>query len=261
MDALRLASALGIFLIMILWEFIKPRRKQHISRNQRWPINLGLALINMVFMRLAVGSIAYLSAVTALNNSWGILNLVSLPTWLVFVISLLILDLAVYGQHVFTHKFEPLWKLHQIHHTDLEFDASTAVRFHPLEIIISMAYKVVCIYLLGADPVAVIAFEIILNTTATFNHSNVDIPKKIDQFLQWIVVTPDMHRIHHSTVKSETDSNYGFSISVWDRLFKTYVADPEKTPITLELGLPQYRKQEDLGLINLLLLPFRSLLP
>jgi len=243
---------------MICWEYFNPRRQQTIGRKQRWPINLGLAMFNMAFMRITLGGIAFLSAVNASNLSLGVLNQFQLPNWLEIVITLLFLDFAIYFQHIISHKWKLLWRLHQIHHTDLEFDASTAVRFHPLEIVISMAYKVACVYFIGANPVAVIAFEIILNATATFNHSNINIPAKIDKYLRWILITPDTHRIHHSTVQSETDSNYGFSISLWDRLCKTYVAEPEKTQTTIDIGLPDYRKQEELSFMKLLLLPFRQ---
>ena len=258
---IRLATAIGIFSLMICLEYFYPRRQQIITRKQRWPINLGLAFFNMAFMRLTAGGIAYLSAVDAANQSWGLLNQFPLPDWLTIIATLLFLDLAIYCQHIISHKWKPLWRLHQVHHNDLEIDATTAVRFHPMEILISMGYKVICIYLIGADPVAVIAFEIILNGTATFNHSNINLPLKIDKYLRWILITPDIHRIHHSTVRTETDSNYGFSISLWDRVFKTYVAEPEKTQTTLDIGLPEYRKQEELGFINLLLLPFRYQLP
>jgi sterol desaturase/sphingolipid hydroxylase (fatty acid hydroxylase superfamily) len=255
---IRLSVALGIFSLMSCWEYFSPRRQQTLSRKQRWPINIGLAIFNMFLMRITVGGIAYLSAVNALNQSWGLLNQFQLPGWLTIVITLLFLDFAIYCQHIISHKWKPLWRLHKIHHTDLEIDVSTAIRFHPLEIIISMAYKVACIYLIGANPLAVIAFEIILNATATFNHSNVNIPIKFDKCLRWILITPDIHRIHHSTVQSETDSNYGFSISLWDRVFKTYIAEPEKTQTTLDIGLPQYRNQHELSFIKLLLLPFKT---
>lgn len=255
---IRPATAFGIFAIMIGWEYFQPRRQQTVTRYQRWPINLGLAFLNMAIMRVTFGAIAYLSAVNAADLSLGLLNQFALPGWLTIIITLLLLDFAIYFQHVISHKWKLLWRLHQIHHTDLEFDASTAVRFHPLEIMISMVYKVACIFLIGADPVAVIAFEIILNGTATFNHSNVNIPIHIDKYLRWFLITPDTHRIHHSTVQSETDSNYGFSISLWDRLFKTYEAEPKKTQTTLNIGLSQYRKQDELGFVELLLLPFRA---
>lgn len=252
----RLSIAIGVFTIMVCWEYFSPRRQQITSRKQRWPINLGLAVSNMVLMRFTVGGLAYYVAIDAANQSWGLLHQFFVTDGLKIVISLLLLDLAIYFQHVISHKWKLLWRLHQVHHTDIEIDATTAVRFHPLEIVISMGYKVICIYLIGADPFAVIVFEIILNATATFNHSNINLPNKIDKILRWIVITPDVHRIHHSTVRSETDSNYGFSISLWDRIFKTYVAEPEKTQTTLDIGLPQYRKQDELGFIQLLLSPF-----
>ncbi len=259
-NLIRVSAALGIFLIMISWEYFSPRRTQAISRKKRWPINIGLALCNMLFMRVTLGGLAYLAAVHTAEQSWGLLNQLTLPLWATIAITLLVLDLAIYGQHVLSHKWQLLWRLHQVHHTDLEFDASTGVRFHPLEIMLSMAYKVLCIYLIGANPVAVIAFEIILNATATFNHSNINIPLKIDALLRWVLITPDTHRIHHSTVPSETDSNYGFSISLWDRLFRTYQADPKKGQIALDIGLAAYRNQQELGFIKCLLLPFRPAL-
>ncbi len=256
---IRLSAALGIFCIMIGWEFISPRRSQSISRKQRWPVNLGLAAFNMTIMRLSLGGIAYLSAVTAAENSWGLLNQWPAPEWLSIIATLLCLDFAIYCQHIISHKWLLLWRLHQVHHTDLEFDATTAVRFHPLEIMISMLYKVLCIVLIGANPWAVIAFEIILNGAATFNHSNINIPSAIDKKLRWLLITPDMHRIHHSTVPVETDSNYGFSISCWDRLFKTYVAEPSQPQTTMKIGLKPFRWQQELGLIHLLRLPFKTL--
>ena len=259
-NIIRLSVALGVFTLMISWEYFSPRRQQVIPRLKRWPINIGLAVFNMLFMRFTVGGIAYLSAVNASELSWGLVNQFATPAWLSIGITLLFLDLAIYGQHVVSHKWKLLWRLHQVHHTDIEFDATTAVRFHPLEILISMAYKVTCIYIIGANPVAVIAFEIILNAAATFNHGNINLPVKIDKILRWVLITPDVHRIHHSTVRSETDSNYGFSISLWDRLFKTYTAEPEKTQTTLDIGLAEYRNQEELGFLRLLRLPFKPVL-
>lgn len=256
---IRLTVATTVFALMIGWEYFSPRRPQSITRKQRWSVNLGLAIFNMIFMRITVGGLAYLSAVNAVNQSWGILNQFSLTNWLITLITLLFLDLAIYFQHIMTHKWRLLWHFHQVHHTDLEYDASTGIRFHPLEILLSMVYKVACIYLIGAGPLAVIAFEMILNATSIFNHSNINIPVKIDSYLRWILITPDVHRIHHSTVKSETDSNYGFSISLWDRLFKTYLAEAEKPQTIIEIGLPTYRKQAELSLIKLLLLPFTSI--
>ena len=256
---IRLTASLGIFFIMIYWEFFNPRRSQRIKRNQRWPVNIGLGIFNMLIMRLTVGSFAYLIAVISANNSWGLLNWLAAPEWLSIFVTILFLDFAIYGQHIISHKWSPLWHLHQVHHTDLEFDATTAVRFHPLEIIISMIYKVICIYLIGANPLGVIAFEIILNGAATFNHSNVNISSVIDNKLRWLIVTPDMHRIHHSSIPVEIDSNYGFSLSCWDKLFKTYTAEPKLSQTNLTIGLEYYRQQSDLGFMSLLLLPFKKL--
>lgn len=257
-NIIRLSIALGILAVMICWEYFSPRRQQNTPRLTRWPINIGLAVFNMVLMRFTVGGLAYLSAVNATTHSWGMLNLADIPSGVAIVATILLLDLAIYSQHVLSHKWALLWRLHQVHHTDLEIDASTAVRFHPLEIIVSMAYKIAIIYIVGADPVGVIAFEIILNAAATFNHSNINLPRGLDKILRWVVITPDVHRIHHSTVKKETDSNYGFSIALWDRIFKTYVAKPKATQTTLIIGLPEYREQKELGFIQLLLLPFQS---
>ena len=256
---IRLAAALGIFCIMICWEYFSPKRTQQIGRKQRWPVNLGLAAFNMIIMRLTIGGIAYLSAVAAADNASGLLNRLAVPEWLAIIVTLLFLDFAIYCQHIVSHKWSLLWHLHQVHHTDLEFDATTAVRFHPLEIIISMLYKALCIYLIGANPWAVIAFEIILNGAATFNHSNINIPATLDKKLRWLIITPDMHRIHHSTLPVETDSNYGFSISCWDRLCKTYIAEPRQPQTLMPIGLRSFRRQDELGFMQLLLLPFKAL--
>lgn len=257
-NLIRLVAALGIFGIMVSWEAFKPRRAQQISRKQRWPVNLGFALLNMVLMRLTLGSLAYTSAVMAAENGYGLLNLWQLPNTMTIIATLLMLDFAIYCQHIVMHKLPLLWRLHKIHHTDLEFDATTAVRFHPLEIILSMLYKAVCIVLIGGNPEAIIAFEIILNGAATFNHSNIKIPDKVDKILRWLIITPDMHRIHHSAEPIETDSNYGFSISWWDRLCSTYIAEPKQPQTTMTIGIKAFRKQAELGIWHCLLIPFRS---
>lgn len=258
-SVLRLSIAGGIFGIMIIWEYCRPRRQLHFRRAQRWPVNIGLAVFNMILMRLTIGSLAYISALDALANGFGLLNQLSSPKWLAVLTTLFFLDFAIYCQHIIMHKWPLLWRLHQVHHTDIEFDATTAVRFHPLEIVLSMIYKVACIYLIGADPAAVIAFEIILNGAATFNHSNVNISPAIDKLLRMFIITPDMHRIHHSTEPSETDSNYGFSISLWDRLCQTYTADPKEPQTIMAIGLKPYRQLRDLGFAQLLKLPFTKL--
>jgi sterol desaturase/sphingolipid hydroxylase (fatty acid hydroxylase superfamily) len=255
---IRLSVALGIFCTMVAWEAIKPRRVQQIGRKQRWPVNLGLALFNMILMRVTVGGLAYTTAVMAAEHGYGLLNLWQMPTGLSIMATLLMLDFAIYGQHIMMHKWPLLWRLHKIHHTDLEFDATTALRFHPLEIVISMLYKALCIVLIGGNPVAIITFEIILNGAATFNHSNIGISENIDKKLRWLIITPDMHRIHHSTELTERDSNYGFSISCWDKLCKTYTAVPKQPQTSMPIGLQTFRKQAELGFIQCLFIPFKS---
>lgn len=244
---------------MGIWERLRPKRVLQLGPSQRWPINLGLAAFNMILMAVTIGSFAYLAAVYAQTHEWGLLNLTLAPHGLAVVATLLLLDFALYGQHVLMHKWPLLWRLHQVHHTDLEFDVTTAVRFHPLEIVLSMLYKVMCILLIGADPASVIVFEIILNGAATFNHSNVAIQPELDRKLRWLVITPDMHRIHHSALRVETDSNYGFSISLWDRLCGTYTADPKEPQTRMTIGLSAYRKPEELSFLHLLRLPFKTL--
>ncbi len=257
MEAIIRASAFfGILLIMIVWEYLRPKRTLSQPRRQRWPINMGLGIFNMALMRVSVGAIAYQSALIAENNGWGLLNQFTLTHWSDLVITFLLMDFAIYLQHIISHKWRWLWRLHRVHHTDIDFDTTTAIRFHPLEIIISMAYKVGLIFLIGANPMAIIAFEIILNGSAMFNHGNVAIPYSWDQKLRWFIITPDMHRIHHSTIKTETDSNYGFSISCWDRLCRTYTDKAQMTQTEMNLGQADFRDTKQLGWLNLLQQPF-----
>jgi len=253
---IRLSAFVGILCLMILWEVRAPRRPLRYRRSQRWPINFGLSILGMVLLRFTVGGVAYLTAISAMDNQLGLLNSFSMPLWPSVLATLLILDLAIYGQHIASHRWQWLWRFHKVHHTDLDFDVTTGIRFHPVEIIISMCYKVFVIYIIGCNPAAVIAFEIILSSTALFNHGNVFIPLKMDRWLRLGIVTPDMHRVHHSTVKEETDSNFGFSISIWDRLFGTYIDQPQLGHDNMVIGLEQYRYSPDVGIKQLLLMPF-----
>jgi sterol desaturase/sphingolipid hydroxylase (fatty acid hydroxylase superfamily) len=216
-----------------------------------------LAVFNQLLMRISVGGLAFAAAASTQAAGIGLLNQLACPLWLSIALTLLMLDFAIYAQHIAMHKSAWLWRLHQVHHSDLEFDATTAVRFHPLEMVLSMFYKVLCITLLGANPEAVIAFEIILNGAATFNHSNIAISEAWDTKLRWLIVTPDMHRIHHTPVQQQTDSNYGFSVSCWDRLCGTYIAHPEQAQTTMAIGLAVLRNQAELGFWQLLMLPFK----
>jgi sterol desaturase/sphingolipid hydroxylase (fatty acid hydroxylase superfamily) len=256
---IRLGFALGIFALMMSWEALSPRRIQPQNRQRRWPINLGLAAFNSLIMRLSIGSWAYLSAVNATENSIGLLNAFAAPKWLAIVVTLLFLDFVIYCQHIISHRWIVLWRLHQVHHTDLAFDATTAVRFHPLEIVISMCYKTLCVYIIGANPWAVLVFEILLNGAATFNHSNINLPSTLNKIMRTVLVTPDMHRIHHSTDPIEYNSNYGFCLSCWDRVCNTYTPEPKQPQTTMDIGLKPYRDPQILNFIALLLLPFKVL--
>lgn len=257
-DIIRISFFLGLLLVIILWEIVVPRRQLSYTRQRRWLTNISLSILNTLLVRFSLGATAFITATAAFEHGWGLLNIVLLPSYLSVIITIVLLDLAIYGQHVASHHWSWLWRLHKVHHTDLDFDVSTAVRFHPAEIILSMVYKVVCIALLGADPIAVIAFEIILSSSALFNHSNISIPQKVDAVIRLFIVTPDMHRVHHSIIRSETDSNYGSSLSVWDRLFSCYTAQPKAGHINMIIGLAEYQKMDDISLKRLLVLPLKS---
>lgn len=253
----RLGVFLGIFVLMAAWEWFQPKRQLSLERRRRWPVNLGLAVLNVGVMRLSIGAAAWLAATWAAEQHIGLFNVLPVPRWLSIVLSLLLLDLAIYAQHIAAHRWRWFWRLHQVHHTDMDFDTTTAVRFHPLEIMLSMLYKVALVVLLGADPVAVIAFEVILNGCALFNHGNVGLPPAGERWLRYLIVTPDMHRIHHSAFQPETDSNYGFSLSCWDRLFKTYCPQARDAQTAMTIGLSEFRDSDELGFVGLLALPFR----
>jgi sterol desaturase/sphingolipid hydroxylase (fatty acid hydroxylase superfamily) len=250
----------GIFVLifsgMVVWEFVGPRRQLAHPRQERWPTNLGLTLLDVVLVWGTVGAVAYTAAVFAAEQQTGLLHWMPLPGWLAALLTLLVLDFSIYLQHVIFHALPALWRLHQIHHADLGFDATTGLRFHPIEIFLSLAYKAAVVVLLGAVPWAVVVFEVILNTTSVFNHGNVTIPIWLDRWLRWFIVTPDMHCIHHSLRVVETDSNFGFSVPWWDRLCGTYRAEPAVGQGEMELGLADYRTPIHLG--QLLLLPFRG---
>lgn len=255
----RLGAFLGILLLMATWEALRPTRRLSIGRSLRWAVNLGLAALNVGVMLGSIGAAAWLAAIWANERQVGLFNLLPMPDWQEVALSLLLLDLAIYAQHIAAHRWRWFWRLHQVHHSDIDFDATTAVRFHPLEIMLSMLYKVVLVLLLGPAPITVIAFEIILNGCALFNHGNVSLPPKAEQYLRYLLVTPDMHRIHHSVRQPEMDSNYGFSLSCWDRLFKTYCHQPQLPHTEMTIGLKGFRNADELGFMRLLALPFQPL--
>ncbi len=255
---LRLGVFIGLLAAMALWEVAAPRRAESAERRRRWPANLAFAAFGALVARILVPGGAAASAAYAQAQGWGLLGTATLPDWLAFIVGIGTLDLAIYFQHRIFHAVPALWALHRMHHSDTMFDTTTGVRFHPLEIALSLAIKIAVIAAVGAPPEAVLAFEILLNAGSLFNHANVRMPARVECMLRAIVVTPDMHRVHHSVVRAETDSNFGFSVSWWDRLFGTYRAEPADGQLGMTIGLPQYRDEASQRLTALLAQPFRS---
>jgi sterol desaturase/sphingolipid hydroxylase (fatty acid hydroxylase superfamily) len=254
----RLGCFLGVFALMALWEVLAPRRPQAIGRFVRWPNNLGLVVLDTVMVRLAFPLAGVGIAFLAQSKGWGLFNAVTLPAWLAVPAAVILLDLTIYGQHVAFHSVPPLWRLHRVHHADLEFDVTTGLRFHPVEIVVSMAIKLAAITALGAPPIAVLLFEVLLNTTSMFNHGNVRLPARLDRVLRYVVVTPEMHRVHHSIERRETDSNFGFNLPWWDRLFGTYRPQPALGHARMTLGIDRFRDPRELWLDRMLLQPLRG---
>jgi sterol desaturase/sphingolipid hydroxylase (fatty acid hydroxylase superfamily) len=254
----RLVGALIVFAAMAAWEAAVPFRRPSIARKIRWPNNLGVILLDIAVVRLAVPTSLIAAAVAIESSGWGIFNLFSLPSWVAIIAALILLDLAIYLQHVIFHAIPALWRLHRMHHTDQDFDVTTGLRFHPFEILLSMAYKVAVIAVLGAPPVAVLIFEVVLNASSLFNHGNVSLPSSLDRVLRWIVVTPNMHRIHHSVRPNETNSNFGFNLPWWDRLLGTYRAQAATDEGTMKIGINQFRSTHDQRLDRMLIQPFRG---
>ncbi|HKJ51380.1 MAG TPA: sterol desaturase family protein [Gammaproteobacteria bacterium] len=253
----RLGCFVAIFAVMLVWELIRPRRVLTVSRRNRWPANLGLLAINTLLLRLLFPAAAVGLAYSAADLQWGLFNRIDLPYWLEVAAAVLLLDLGIYGQHLAMHRVPLLWRLHRVHHADLDIDLTTGSRFHSIEILLSMLYKWLLILLLGPALFAVLVFELLLNGMALFNHANVRLPAGVDRVLRALLVTPDMHRVHHSILRRETDSNYGFNLSFWDRIFKTYVAEPAQGHDGMTIGIPDFRdlRQVD-GLPGMLTLPF-----
>jgi sterol desaturase/sphingolipid hydroxylase (fatty acid hydroxylase superfamily) len=257
-SGIRLGFFLGIFALMALWEVAAPRRPQALGRWTRWPANLGIVVLNTVLLRVLLPAGAVGLALLGEARGWGLLNNVALPRWAVIVASVMVLDLAIYLQHVMFHAVPLFWRLHRMHHADLEFDVTTGARFHPIEILLSMGIKLAVIAALGASAVGVLIFEIVLNGTSMFNHGNVRIAAPLDRVLRWFVVTPDMHRVHHSIDPAETNSNFGFNLPWWDRLFGTYRAQPAAGHQAMTIGIEQFREPRELRLDRMLLQPLRE---
>lgn len=253
---IRLGFFFGILVVMFLWELFAPRRPLITSKVIRWFSNLGLVLIDSIAVRLIFPTALVGIAFFAQQRGWGFLNQFELPTLWKIVFSVLILDLVIYLQHVMFHVVPLFWRLHMVHHTDMDIDVTTGVRFHPIEIVLSMGIKIMVVFLIGPPPIAVVIFEVLLNGTSMFNHGNVRYPQSIDSILRLLVVTPEMHRVHHSTIRWESNSNLGFNFPWWDRLFGTYRPQPTKGHLEMTIGLDQYKDPRKLTLPWMLILPF-----
>jgi sterol desaturase/sphingolipid hydroxylase (fatty acid hydroxylase superfamily) len=252
--AIRLGFFFGVFTFVALWELWVPRRRRTVPKTTRWANNLALIFLNPLVVRFMFPVLAVGMAAKTMEENWGLLNNYDMPFWLAAVFGIMALDFIIYLQHVMFHAVPLLWRLHMVHHADLDFDVTTGLRFHPIEIVVSMGIKLAVVVVLGPPVLAVLIFEVLLNATAMFNHSNIRLPIPIDKLLRLFVVTPDMHRVHHSIFPQETNTNFGFSLPWWDRLFGTYRAQPAKGHEEMTIGLHQFRAP--LSLPRLLLLPF-----
>ncbi len=253
----RLSFFLGVLLPMTLWEVLSPRRTLSVRKSPRWLSNLGLVVVNTIAVRLLVPITAVATAMFAESRQWGILYLLDWPVWMEVILAILAFDFAIYLQHVMFHAVPALWRLHKVHHADLDFDVTTGLRFHTLEIALSVIIKCGVVVLLGAPAIAVVLFEVLLNASSMFNHSNVAIAKPIDQILRWFIVTPDMHRVHHSVIRRETNSNFGFNLPWWDFLLGTYQDQPQKGHLQMTIGVPEERDENRVDrLPGMLLLPW-----
>lgn len=252
---LRLGAFLAVFAAIALWEMGAPRRQRALTRSRRWPHNLGLLFVDVTIVRILAPGAAIGVALAAEQRGWGFLNLVDVPSWAALLIGVVLLDLVIYFQHVMFHAVPTLWRLHRVHHADLDFDVTTGLRFHPIEILISAAIKCAAVAAIGAPAIAVLVFEVLLNATAMFNHANASLPDRIEAWLRWLVVTPDMHRVHHSVEYDESSSNFGFNLPLWDRLFGTYRPRPRLAHETMTIGVDAFRSAGDERLDQLLIQP------
>ncbi|PXX95802.1 sterol desaturase [Halomonas sp. LBP4] len=255
---IRLGIFTGVLVAMALWEIVAPRRTQRYRRWQRWPHNLMIVALDTLAVRLLFPLAAVGAALVATERGWGVFNELSAPEWLAVGASFVALDVVIYFQHRLFHAVPWLWRLHRMHHADLEFDVTTGLRFHSLEILLSIGIKLAAVVVLGAPALAVLIFEVVLNATSMFNHGNVRLPGWLDRRLRLFVVTPEMHRVHHSIVRRETDSNFGFNLPWWDRLFYTYRDQPAAGHLGMTLGIEDFREARDLRLDRMLLQPFLS---
>ncbi len=258
-NQIRFAIFIGVFALMLVIEQFAPRHPRVDSKPRRFAINLGITGLDIVLVRLVFGAAAVGAAHFAAERNWGVLNYWELPAALEMVIAVVFLDLMIYIQHVVVHMIPFFWRFHIVHHSDLDLDVSSGLRFHPVEILGSMLFKIGLIFALGPTPLAVLVFEAILNGMAMFSHSNINLPVGLDRVLRWLIVTPDMHRIHHSVEVNETNSNYGFNLSIWDRLLGTYIHNAKKPQPEIDIGVSAFRKPSEVGFTDLLMIPFRKI--
>jgi sterol desaturase/sphingolipid hydroxylase (fatty acid hydroxylase superfamily) len=256
-STIRLTAFIAVFAAMAAWEMAAPRRSSSHRRLARWPSNLAIVALNTALLRIVLPSTAVFLALLGTTRGWGLFNNLHVPPWAAVIASVILLDLAIYLQHVMFHAVPALWRVHRMHHADLDFDVTTGVRFHPIEILLSMLFKFGMVVTLGASALGVLTFEVLLNATSMFNHGNVRLPEGVDRYLRCFVVTPDMHRVHHSILVGETNSNFGFNLPWWDRLLGTYRHQPAAGHVEMTLGIEQFRKSHELWL-RMLLQPFRG---
>jgi len=258
-NQIRLTIFFGVFILMLVLEYFFRRHPLVDSKPRRLGINLSLTGVDIIVARLVFGAAAIGVAQFTQEKGWGVLNYWDLPSGVELLITVVFLDFMIYVQHVVEHMIPFFWRFHIVHHSDLDLDVSSGLRFHPFEILGSMLFKIGLILALGPTPFAVLVFEAILNGMAMFSHSNVALPLWLDRALRYVVVTPDMHRIHHSIEVNETNSNYGFNLSIWDRLLGTYIHVPKKPQAEIVIGVESFRKPEEVSFLNLLLIPFRKI--
>ncbi len=256
---IRVGFFVGVFAIISFWELVAPQRRLTLSRALRWSSNLGLVVLNTVLLRLmfplaAVGMAAFSAA-----NGWGMLNHFKVPFWLAVPLAVMAMDFVIWLQHVMVHAVPVLWRLHRVHHADPDYDLTTGARFHPIEIVLSMLIKIATIAVLGPPVLAVVIFEVLLNAAAMFNHGNIRLPDGLDRVLRWVIVTPDMHRVHHSVEEDETNSNFGFNLPWWDRLFGTYRKQPRAGQMGMVIGIHGHTDPHEVARLDgMLLMPFQG---
>jgi len=254
---IRFMVFLGVFLLMLALESVIQRHPTVDSKTNRLKINFALTGVDILVVRLVFGAAAVGAAQFAEANGWGVFNYLDWWSGLEIIAVVIILDLMIYIQHVVVHMIPFFWRFHIVHHSDLDLDVSSGLRFHPIEIMGSMLFKIGLVFALGPAPIAVVIFEAVLNGMAQFSHSNITLPEKLDRLLRFVIVTPDMHRIHHSVEKMETNSNFGFNLSIWDRLLGTYIQDAKREQPKIIIGVDQFRTSEEVSFKNLLLMPFK----